>query len=323
MTSGTGTVTNPPTLNTGSSPVAQFVVGSPTSTNQPLATYTFVSSGGVSNITELRFGVTGTNVPTDTPITKVYVGGQSGTVLNNGTAATVSVTGLAIAVPNGTAGLNVPVTVDFAPVSSTGGIASGKTAILTLNYVKYTSGGTTTTFTPSVPSPTMTLVASKPTVAATQPTNKLTVSNVEAIDIALTADANGDITASSVPLTIGLTGATVSTTSTASIQVYRSSDLTTNIAVSNTAFAATTGGSSTITLDISKTRITAGQTLNLKVFVTVTAVTPATSGSDSMATSLATGSGFAWTDLAGGGSNTTGTSLISGYPSTFTSIVTN
>lgn len=324
MTSGTGTVTNPPTLNTGSSPVAQFVVGSNSSTNQPMATYTFVSSNGVSNITELRFSVTGTNVPTDTPITKVYVGGQSGTVLNSGVSpATVSVTGLSIAVPNSTAGINIPVTVDFAPVSSTGGVASGKTAILTLTYVKYTSGGTTTTFVPSVASPTMTLVASKPTVAATQPTNKMAVGNIEAIDIAITADANGDILASSVPLTVGLSGATVSTTSTASIQVYRSTDLTTNIAVSNTAFAATTGGTSTVTLDTTKTRITAGQTLNLKVFVTLTAVTPGTSGSDSMATNLATGTGFAWTDLAGGGSNTTGTSLISGYPSTFTSIVTN
>ncbi len=323
MTSGTGTITNPPTLNTGSSPVAQFVVGSTSSTNQPLATYTFVSSSGASTITELHFTVSGTNTPTDTPITKVYVGGQSGNVLNNGTTETVTVTGLNISVPNSTAGLNVPVTVDFAPVSSTGGVASGKTAYLTLTYVKYTSGGVTTTFSPSVASPTMTLVASKPTVAATQPTNKLAVANIEAIDVAVTADANGDITLNSIPLTIGLSGAQARATSTSNILVYRSTDLTTNIATSNTALGAVTGGTSTVTLDNTKTRITAGQTLNLKVFVTLTQVTSATSGSDSMATNMATGSGFSWTDTAGGGSATTGTSLISGYPSTFTSIVTN
>lgn len=323
MTAGTGTITNPPTLNTGSSPVAQFVVGSNSSTNQPMATYTFVSSNGASTITELRFTVTGSNTPTDTPITKVYVGGQSGTVLNSGSAATVSVTGLNIVVPNSTAGLNVPVTVDFAPVSSTGGITSGQTAILTLTYVKYTSGGTTTSFTPSVASPTMTLVASKPTVAVSQPSSTLAVGNIEAIDVAVTADANGDITLNSLPITVGLSAATTSSTATSNIQVYRSTDMSTNIATSNTAFGATTGGTSTITLDNTKTRITAGQTLNLKIFVNVATITGSGVNSASMATSLATGSGFSWTDTAGGGSPTTGTSLISGYPSTFTSIVHN
>ena len=324
MTIGTGTLTNPPTLNTGSSPVAAFVIGGANSTNQSLATYTFVSSNGASTITELHFGVTGTNVPTDTPITAVHVGGQTGQVLNSGSSPeTVTVTGLNIAVPNSSAGLNVPVTVDFAPVSSTNGIASGKTAILTLNYVKYTSGGQTASFTPSVASPTMTLVASRPTVAATQPTNKLAVASIEAIDVNVTADANGDITLNTLPITVGLSGATASSTAVNNIAVYRSTDLTTNIASSNTAFGAITGGTSTITLDNSKTRITAGTTLSLKVFVTLLTVTAGASGSDSMATNLATGAGFSWTDTAGGGTATTGTSLISGYPSTFTSIVNN
>ena len=169
----------------------------------------------------------------------------------------------------------------------------------------------------------MTLVASRPTVAATQPTNKLAVASIEAIDVNVTADANGDITLNTLPITVGLSGATASSTAVNNIAVYRSTDLTTNIASSNTAFGAITGGTSTITLDNSKTRITAGTTLSLKVFVTLLTVTAGASGSDSMATNLATGAGFSWTDTAGGGTATTGTSLISGYPSTFTSIVNN
>ncbi len=319
MTAGNGTITNPPTLNTGSSPVAQFVVGSNSSTNQPMATYTFVSSNGVSNITELHFTASGSNSSTDTPITQIHVGGKDGFAVNN----TFTVTGLNISVPNSTAGLNVPVTVDFAPVSSTGGILSGQTVKLTLTYVKYTSGGTTTNFSPTVDSPTMTVVASKPTVAASLPSSTLAVGTIEAIDVAVTADANGDITLNSLPITVGLSAASVSTTSTSSVAVYRSTDLSTNIATVNTAFGAATGGTTTITLDNTKTRITAGQTLNLKVYVVVAGVSGSGVNSATMATSMATGSGFSWTDTAGGGTATTGTSLISGYPSTFTAIVHN
>jgi hypothetical protein len=169
----------------------------------------------------------------------------------------------------------------------------------------------------------MTLVGSKPIVTASQPTATLAVASTPAIDVTVTADAKGDITLVSFPITVGLNGASVSTTATTNIAVYVGSDLSTNYASVNTAFAAATGGSSTITLTNSGYRISAGQSAVFHVYVTPVGVASGASGSNSMATSLATGSGFSWTDTAGGGTATTGTSNIYGYPSSFSSIIRN
>lgn len=321
-----------PTLNTGSSPVAQFVVGN--QTNQPIATYNFVATGGTANVTELHFTVTGTHDPaTDTPVTAVHVGGQTGNVLNSGSAETVTVSGLNVPITVGSAGVDVPVTVDFAAVG-TNGVTSGKTIILTLTYVKYLSGSTTTTFTPSVPAPTMTIVASKPVVTAAASGASLVAGSVEAIDVTVTATgAAGDnaaaITLNTLPLVISMTNATASATDPSNIKVYKSTDMSTNLATGNTVLGSTTSGTTTVTLDNTKTRITAGSPVTFKVFVTVTNgnVSGGGAGSASMSTSLGAAAsgvaGFSWTDTEGGGSAELGTALITQYPSSFSAVVHN
>lgn len=244
--------------------------------------------------------------------------------------------GLSITIPNSTAGVNIDAFPTYSPVG-TGGVTSGSVSNISLSYEKYTIGGTTQTncvsasvctsgtvnVVPEAVAPTMTLVGSKPTVAATQPSATLAVASVPAIDVKVTADAKGDITLLSFPITVGLNGASVSTGSTSNIAVYADSDLGTNLASSNTAFSAATGGTSTITLSGTGYRVAAGQPVTFHVYVTLVGMASAASGSDSMATSLATGSGFSWADTAGGGSTVTGTTNIYGYPSSFTSVVRN
>jgi hypothetical protein len=117
-----------------------------------------VSSNGGTTITELDFAITGNyDFATNTPITSVTVGGITAPVVSAGTAtSTALIPGLNIAVPAGNQGLDIPVTVNVAPVG-TNGILSNRTAILSITYVKYTSGGQTLSFSPlGVVAPTMT-----------------------------------------------------------------------------------------------------------------------------------------------------------------------
>ena len=260
---------------------------------------------------------------------------DSGAVVyvKNGVAA---LSGLAITVPNSTAGVNIDAYPTYSPVG-TGGSTSSSVAKISLSYAKYTIGGTTqincvsssvctsgtVNAVPEVAAPAMILVGSKPTVTVAQPAATLAVASIAAIDVTVKADAKGDITLVSFPITVGLNGATVSGTATTNIAVYAGSDLSTNLTSVNTAFGAGTGGSSTITLTNSGYRINAGESVTFHVYVTLTAVASGASGSNSMATSLATGSGFSWTDTAGGGSALTGTSSIYGYPSSTTSVIKN
>ncbi|MCE9585355.1 peptidoglycan-binding protein [Candidatus Nomurabacteria bacterium] len=229
--------------------------------------------------------------------------------------------GVNLTVPNGGSGLQTDVYVSYNHVG-TNGVSSGSTSIIELTYRKYTIGGTTTSgaITPVASTTTMTLVGSKPTVTASKPTATLAAAATEAIDVTIAADSKGDISLDAFPITVALNAATVSTTSTSNISVVTSDGQT--VSVSNSAFSATTGGSSTITFG-SSYLIPAGTSKTFRVYVTPTAVTGTGVNGASMTTSLATGSAFSWTDVAGAGGSLTGTANIYNFPNTFSSTIYN
>lgn len=310
ITLATGTVATP-TLLTASATVSQYVAAANGGlADGTKATYNFASTGGAATISELKFTVTGTNT-----VTSVKVGSVSAPVV----AGIAYLTGLNLAVPNGGSGLNQDVFVSYSEVG-TNGIASGTTSSIALTSVKYTSGGTTTTITPNVAAPTMTLVGSKPTLAATKPSSVVAVGNIEAIDVAVTADAKGNIALNTLPITVTPSNATMGTS--ANTIIVKDANNTT-VATTNTAFGSAAGGATTITFTGGYT-IQAGQTQTFKIYVPVATTTPAGVNSVSLSTALATGGNFSFTDVAGNaGSASTGTTLIPSYPSTFTSVIYN
>ncbi len=137
---GTGTVASP-VLVSASSTAAQYVpAGDPLSTgtgatDATKADYTFVSTNGSATINELKFGVSGTG----NQITSVKIGNVSAPVF----AGIAWLQGLNLAVPNGGSGLTISVYSSYAPVG-TSGITPGTTSTLSLTYMKYVSGTTTT-----------------------------------------------------------------------------------------------------------------------------------------------------------------------------------
>lgn len=312
ITLASGAVTNPPTLVSSSSTTAQFVpAANGGATNATKAVFNFASTGGASTITELKFTVSGSTA------------GASATV-NGVTAPFVSgvayLTGLNLVVPLGGSGLNQDVFISYPEVGASG-LASGTTSAVSLTYVKYTSGGITATFSPSVAAPTMVLVGSRPTVTAVKPTATLSASTVEAIDVTVAADAKGNITLNSLPIVVAMNAATVTAAATNNVTVKDSNNQT--LAGANTAFGATSGGSSTFTFTTPYV-IQAGQSQTFKIYVTVATVTGTGVNGASMSTSLGTGAGFSWTDTAGGASSPqTGVTNLPSYPSTFTSVIYN
>jgi hypothetical protein len=195
ITVGNGTLSTP-TLQT-SSPIAQFVIGG--SVNQPVATFNFVASTGGATIQELDFNASSTVAGA---ITSVTVAGVTAPVVG----ASSTVTGLNIAVPTSFSGIDVPVTVNYSAVGLNG-IASNAKVQLVLSRVKFLSGSTTAylpvggTFGALVSSNVMDLVGSAPTITLTQSNNTLT-SGATVGSITITANAAGNIVASSVPFSI-------------------------------------------------------------------------------------------------------------------------
>jgi hypothetical protein len=138
-------------LNNIRSTAPQLVpVGSSGATNITEATYVFVSIGGASTITELKFSV---NAPNS--VSFITVNGVVTPVVNG----VADITGLNISVPNGGSGSSQDVFVSY-PGIGVNGVSSGTTSSIALNYIKYFSGGMTSIITPYIPAPTMTLVDS-------------------------------------------------------------------------------------------------------------------------------------------------------------------
>ncbi len=251
---------------------------------------------------------------------------NSTTAAYHASAAAVTVNGLAyftglnLAVPNGGSGLSIDVYPTYASVG-TNGVTSGTSSQIGLSYNKYTIGGTTTgaAVNPtSITSPVIKVVGSKPTITiGSTPTNKLSAGTIEAIDITVAANAKGDITLNSLPVTVTLNAATMATAATVVVKDAGNNSITTT----NTTFSSYVGGTSTISFT-GGYLIQAGTSQTFRIYVPVTAVTGTGVNGASMASALGA-STFAWTDTAGGGSYTSGTTYMYNYPSTQTSVIYN
>lgn len=198
-----GTVGTTPALLTGSSTSAQYIAaGGAGAASATTAAYNFVSTGGSSTINELKFTVTGTATG---PVTEIKIGDITAPVV----AGVAWLQNLNINVPNGGAGAAVNAMITYAPVG-TSGVIPGTTSIVSLTYVKYTSGGTVTTFTPSVASPTMTMVGSKPTVTVNVTSNSgLNLGSENKIgEVTVSADAKGSIKLNDLKFAVSSVGFT-------------------------------------------------------------------------------------------------------------------
>lgn len=302
MTVAVATVTNPPTLVASASTPAQYVAaGTSTGVNDAsVASFNFLATSGTATLNELRFTVTGSGV------TQVKVAGVYAPVVSG----VATVTGLSIAVPNGAGGTNVPVTVSYSPVGTTG-VTSGTTDSIALTYVKYNAGGTTTVIAPSVTAPTLTSVASKPTLAVnTTQQSGLTLGAENKIgEVTVTADPQGNISVKQIKFSVGSAGLSAGP----NVSAARLASGTTTISGSTcTADVAT--NTAAITCVISPEFVLAAgssQTFSLYATFTGTVV----SGAQVSVSTALSQANFLWTDVAGNGASGAGTgTLIYNFP---------
>jgi hypothetical protein len=324
ITLASGAVTNPPTLVASSSTAAQLVpAANGGATNATKAVFNFASTGGASTITELKFTVAGATA------------GSSVTV-NGVTAPFVSgiayLTGLNLVVPLGGSGLNQEVFVSY-PEVGTSGLTSGTTSAVSLTYVKYTSGGTTATFSPSVAAPTMVLVGSKPSYTVTDSSDTLSNGQRKIAEITVTADAKGDIKIGQLPITVTSTGVATIASSADNIVVKDSNDVV--IATKNATFAVAAGssGSTSICFDTAVAACASGQSAangylipagtskTFRIYATAATVSGAVN-TTSLSTVMGSTSNATWYDVAGGNTTAINAANVFNYPTT-TSVITN
>jgi hypothetical protein len=316
MTLGSGILATPTFVTSSPTVSAQYIAAAGGASDAVLARYNFVSAGGVSKITELKFTTTGTALNS---ITDVKIGGVSAPVI--GTQAWLQ--GLNLDVPQGGSGLNVDVLISYANVGISG-IASGFTSGLSVTEVKSTSGGITTV-TPygllAAPSNTMTLTGSRPTVALGLPngaagssTSGLSAGTKYVADVKITADGKGDIKVNT--LNLAFTGNAAGTTSNGAGIVVKNAS---GSIIATAVVTGTAGQNATASITFTGGFvISANQTETFKIELPVTAVAGASS---SIATGLGLASTFTWTDVAGNGgvAGQTGT-LILNYPTSSVSM---
>lgn len=320
-----------PTLLTATTTSAQYIAaGDPTmsgtgAADGTRASYTFVSSGGASMISELKFTITGTAT---NPVMSVKVGSVSAPVVGG----VAWLQGLNLMVPNGGSGLTVDALITYAPVG-TSGVTPATTAITTLDYVKYSSGGTTTVLTPSVAAPTITLVGSKPTVAVTNlTTTGLNLGAEQKIgEVTVSADAKGNIKINDIQFAVSNTGFTTNPTFTNARLADGSTTISGSSCGQGTAAAAsqtifcefadagtlvtTTAVANTeVNTDFDGYTIAAGTSKTFSLYATISAANTGTN-SASISTSLVA-AGFNWDDSStngASGTNLTGT-LLYNFP---------
>jgi hypothetical protein len=202
------------------------------------ATYKFVATNGAATISELTFNAFSgaTTSPDTTGIKSVSVdGGVTNYAVVNGIA---TLTGLNLSIPAGTSGKTVPVTITYNPVTSDGqGGATTRTAVgINLVFYKATVGNVTTptTLAAGVPSNSMVLVASAPTVTKSADTPAGSSSyaggaDSDVLHFTVSAPSTGDINLKSVgftPVYVGLTSAAQL------VKIYDANDLNTQLGTS-------------------------------------------------------------------------------------------
>ncbi|MBL8030755.1 MAG: hypothetical protein JNK33_00295, partial [Candidatus Doudnabacteria bacterium] len=338
ITLQSGTVATP-TLLTANSTTAQYIAaGNGGNVGGSTATFNFNASGGAATISELKFTVTAS---AGTPVSSVTVGSTTAPVV----AGVAWLTGLSLAVPNGGSGLTQPVTVNYSEVS-TSGVVPATTTNIGLTYVKYTSGGTTTTITPTVNAPTMTMVGSKPTVTVngTQATGLILGAENKIGEVTVTADAKGNIKLNDIAFSVGSSNIT-----TFAITAPRIADGTTtvtgsgcaaNASVTTTVFCefgtvgntfATGAANAEVNNDFDGYTIQAGTSKTFSLYGVVGGTVTTAGGTTTVSTSITSG-GFNWDDASypvfvadasaaspANGTNLTGT-LIYNFPTNSYSI---
>ena len=260
-----------PTLVSASTLGARYVIGG--NTFNSVATYNVVSTNGSATLNDVSFTVTGTGIESLT------IGNVTAPVVGS----TANFYGINLAVPAGTAGLNIPVAVKYSVVTAAnqGGVASASTNSITLTSMKYTAGGTQTTVTPSVAANTMTLVASLPTVKKTstpQSFNVGTTANAKIGTITVSADIKGDVTIFQLPYSVSASNVIVKANGTDVTQI------------SGTA-------SATSTIFASGYRITAGNSVTFDIYGDVVNGGTTSSTYD---VSVGSGAAFKWSDVVDG-----------------------
>jgi len=346
VTVGVGVLTSI-SLSAAASPVSSFVAGG--SASQPVGTYIFYASStaGVT-INELGF-----TLPSGGAITSVSVpvNGVSGTMSSgNAVGTSTLVGGLSIPVPFGSTGINVPITVTYskASVNGQGGVID-QAATLVLAHVKYSPGsgapisnsstayasanstGDTTGVIGSggINASAMYLVGSFPALSVTTTNNAgLSLGEQHLMDVTLTPNAAGNVTASSVVFSLsgsGIGGA-ASTLANPRLAVG-SNTITSSMCTSGTALtnsAATTSLVSAVTITcvlpanytIQPANSGSGGPVTFSLFGTIGG-TLGNAGTSSVTASLAAASNFSWVDAAGDGTVFTGnnnTTYLANYP---------
>jgi hypothetical protein len=266
------------------------------------------SDGAPANVYQLATtGVTG--VALNSP------GVATGSATFNGGIAYISAitgaNGNGISVPNNPSGVTVPVFMSFGPVNTNGGVSSGSTGQVMLEYVQYQTGSNTSYLAPSAVTAqgtTMTLVGSKPTITLNSSGAALTAgASVLLGTVTITADNGGDIAISAIPLSVSVSGTSpvivagtnvhagiiltdtngVSLGSDGSTFTARNSAGTTS-ATATEVFGSTTAG---------HYRISAGTSKTFEIHADLTGSTFGTSATASV--SLGGAAGFAWDDING------------------------
>lgn len=252
-----------------------------------------------------------TSVPTSTMfyVTRAVIGSSAAT---HATGSTITPSGLAyltgvnVAVPNGTSGAYVDAFATYSPANgTTGAVASGTTSNIYLTFVKSQIGSTVTeaAVTPAPASTTtnlMTIVGSKPslTVNTTQQTGLVLSAENKIGEVTVTADAAGTVGISTITFNVGgagfATGPLIATGA-------RLADGSTTISTAACATTSTATLTTVITCTFSSDYLlTGGSSKTFSLYGTPTGTV--TSGATvSVSTSLTT-AGFTWTDVAGNGS---------------------
>ncbi|MCX6720740.1 MAG: hypothetical protein NTW11_02960 [Candidatus Staskawiczbacteria bacterium] len=322
-----GTIASPTKVTSGTT-AAQYVVGGTTGASQ--TTFNFISSSGASTISELRFVVTGSDANPTQTVTNVCVGTVCGQPISN----EVKLTNLALAVPNGGNGLSQPVTISYATVG-TGGVVPTSTALVSLSYVKYTSGGVTKTrcttaesascdasIAANVDGNTMTLVGGKPTVVVAAGGNTIAPIN-QSIKVgqATVTATGGSIKVRAIAFNVVWSGAnTLPNTTSAQSLTDSNGNTLTDFTCTSTAVSASVG-THTVTCTTAATYaadfpISVGGSQEFDLYVTPANMAN-TTGIPKVSSSLSKAD-FLWDDtsdnnVTAAASGRTGT-LINGFP---------
>lgn len=305
------------TTLTSSSPSAQFVVGGSTF---GIATFkvSTAAAGTQATVRELRFGTTGSDA-----IQSITVGGITSTVLGSGSVATTTVSGLNIVV--GSTGTDIPVTVKFAGFQNTvsnGSLTSSIASVsISLSYVEATSGsGSVITSATQVPSNTMTLVASKPTVtvgAGVATAGNLVLGGENKIgEFTVTADANGKIGVASTSLDVTTQGI-----SNAEISAVRVADGNTTISGAIVTGSSTSAYPVVISFDTATSpsfyEVGAGQSKTFSVYGIVSGTQTSGTVPPYVTSRMTSAASFKWVDVIGGNTQETGASIYN-FPTSTT-----